>query len=846
MPVLKKGDDVYQDAYRDTMDALRTQNDVFFNIESRRYFDVHLGKDVWFRNASQAFELGYRPSHDALFVEKNNMLMRCLSRLRAIDYAISQTDNPSLDEVNSEVAPTSRRQEIRNELNAGLKGLQTSIDALSEEGNITLELMLKVEKDFNDFLMKQLHAANLTEGCLDAKQAERLLFHYRTLSSVLDPAMPLVTLTYDASSQILQREEQYPVTVKTDVQREEAQKLKQVIANPLKREKNSHTRNNLATQHADACFADSLVDDERMLSAQARKTHLVGVKNAFIVKTSTQFDVPQFGEPVNQYRSKINESPMQPLEEAKVTWLARAGVPVFMGKGETTSVINQHTQENLTQIEQAGLVLMGDDAAQAIHLTVLNTDTIHERQDKMLSSLRHEIEYNEENQHEMSNVPTNDHGTAFFCARLSLKIRDAFKARKGEAYFAWTAGQKATRLKVAVDAMLASIQAGYLSCVNCASGQDRTGTVVEKGIQEVTLEQWIATFEQREGNAPNAEQIEKQIKKIQEMRARGFNAAEIASHMSPGSPGMKIRSKANNWFNAKRTFGEQAEKEFYLESAETNKSNPVENVDFLSVPEKVARDEFARERLAFEKLLTSLSEHPQSLSSSVREAGIALNSAFGEFKIDEYESEHVEEKDLSIYQRAKRMRRSMSEAAFGASGKKSARDLAYMTATLKYASDAIKALKAGHGKEAERAIDHINEMQKILPGHEHFRLKLAAFVMTATAVLLIAAMFAFPPFGAFVFGSALAVSALTGILGTVAQVSAVSVLSYTAWGAARTVWSLWSRGQEQGKAEVVGNFKKMLKQENEHIAKESKSQPDIGSTGEEAEGLPDTTSPKTT
>ncbi len=819
MPILKKGEDkTYQDVYRKLLDEYSRENDSYFNIHSFRYTDVS-GRDVWVRDATQALALDdpSRPRHDAIGIEKNNMLMRCLSRLRSIDYAVSQTENPVLDMPHPTEEGRSRRAVIRDALRHLLIELQRDASA----SDVTTERLHELETIFNTGLIEQLHEANLTEGCFDAQSAEALLFYYRALSSVLDPAMPLITLTYDKESGMLQREAQYPVTAKTQVQKEAILKLKKVEAHP--KTESAHTAHNIAKQRADACFADSLADDERMLSAQARKTHLVGVKNAFIVSSETEFNIHTFGENDCKY---FRENPLETLDDPAPLWLVRTASPVFVGSGEGAATRNLHTRENLQQIYDTGHAYTVDKeealSKQGIHLTVLNTDSKHEKQDVILSSLRDEISNNPHSPHEMSNVPTNDLGTVplpSYWVRLNLKIRDAFHARKSREHFGWTIGQKANRLRIAVDAMLAAAQSGYLSVVNCASGQDRTGTAIEKALQEEILEKWQTWIKVKNRRVPTREEVDEQIVRIQAMRARGFNAAIIATHMAPGSPGMKSNSKANNLsVDGKRTFGPMAEREFYLSSATTNKENKVGNVSFLQSPRALARAEFDERRKVFRAAIAVLESkgYATKFSQGLIEAGRHLDHAFGEFRVDEHEDE---EEQKHLLRRASKMRRALDEMVTGSSGQKSARDLARMTEALNYAIAATKGLQEGDLLKVEVAIHEMNRMQSLLPGHERIRLKLGAFAIAAAVLLVIAVVFAFPPAGAFVLGAFAAVTALTGVVGTAIQLSAVGVGLYTAKFALMNTWRMWHKGQEQGKAKVVGDFKELIEKEKKQRKK---------------------------
>jgi hypothetical protein len=76
-----------------------------------------------------------------------------------------------------------------------------------------------LETQFNTVLVGVLVRAGLAEGCKTRKDAEKLLFHYRNLSSLVEPARPMVTMTYDPVAKVFQRETQYPVTQKTENQK---------------------------------------------------------------------------------------------------------------------------------------------------------------------------------------------------------------------------------------------------------------------------------------------------------------------------------------------------------------------------------------------------------------------------------------------------------------------------------------------------------------------------------------------------------------------------------------------------------------------------------------------------
>ncbi|MCH9689326.1 MAG: hypothetical protein K0U10_01575 [Gammaproteobacteria bacterium] len=200
MPELEKKDE-NPVTYREMMDEFRRVDDGYSSYNSYRH---HKSIDVWVRDATAAQKT--RPTQGAgIKIKNNRILMRCLSRLRAVDYAISHASDLNETE----------RETIR-------ALIKTKFDKFQSDKSHVVQK----EQAFNTFLIEQLHAANLTEGCFDAAAAGALLKHYEILSHVLDAAMPIVTFEYDEQTKNLEREIQYPVTWKTGEQKKELEKLK--------------------------------------------------------------------------------------------------------------------------------------------------------------------------------------------------------------------------------------------------------------------------------------------------------------------------------------------------------------------------------------------------------------------------------------------------------------------------------------------------------------------------------------------------------------------------------------------------------------------------------------------
>lgn len=634
--------------YDKLSDYLRECNDACFGIVSK--LNEH---GEWVRDATAAIPLDKRMPHNAPLIEANNALLRCLSRLRPIDYAIAR-------QLGQTQPVNAFRMGLKNrfaDLVTGINNIVRNADFDDEEKR---QAISRAEECFNDTLVQALHWANLTEGCDTRKDAERLLFHYRNLSSLMVPARPLITLTHDVEAHVFQRETQYPVTKKTDKQIEAVAALRTITYPQDEFVENSHNIRSVAEQNADRLFADLIAADDRALPAQARKTHLVGIKNAYVVKNELFFDVAP-----DEHLHLTQALPKNTL------WLARTGSPAYVGRGETPDAIRFHTKENLEQIRLTATRLMimptrvpisygdddnvdsdtefrniasgsnpvipfdGDDfdpdtmrdyltsqdidnfqRPLSLHIACLNTNTKLQHQATIVHSIQDAMARAEGDG--MSYLPTNAHGLVS-SVKLSKKLhyeRDQDKPR-GRAPLL-----KARRLEAVAGVMLeAASLPKTLSVVNCASGQDRTGTAIEKATQ-----MWMAKRYEDSDLDPRT---------IDAMRALGGNAAEITTHHVHGSPGMKDDSRANNTLGDKRTFSTEADAQYYLDSAGTNKKNKVGKITFLNQAGPVAladyQDRLKRYTQAVQGLLPDVNPAQQQLYLCAKRLLDAVREIAGEY-----------------------------------------------------------------------------------------------------------------------------------------------------------------------------------------------------------------------
>ena len=543
--------------YDKLSDLLRETNDAQFGIVTSLQ-TMPTGETALVRDATNSIPMADRMPHDSPVIEANNALLRCLSRLRAIDYAIAKK-YPDVDAL----AIRGVLKERVGSLIAGILDVPENTSEATVEDR--LSVIKQLESNFDAFLVEKLHEANLTKGCETAEDAEKLLSQYRNLASLLVPARTMITLTYDTAAGVFQRETQYPVTVKTAEQIEALESLRTINPHPLRDDKTSHSLSSVAMQEADSLFVDLMKGQDRALPAQTRKTHLVGAKNAFIVKNELIF--------VGEGEDLDAVSHRDP-GEGDTLWLARSGVPVYVGKGESEQGIAQNTAANLEQIRMAARTRMGRANGQLnLHVTSLNTVSPINHQDKMVSHL-YKATRKAGSGDDISYMPTNLDGTFRF-----LDIAPTLFASNEARPYGSSPLQKATRLDSVSAVMLkATTIPNTLSLVQCASGQDRTGTAVEK-----TTQKWmLARYAVRQ----------KTVGTIQTMRAEGGNAAEIASHHLPGSPGMKKAAIADNNFGTRTTFDSLATRQFYRKSANTNKKSPLGDVHFLKKPSPAAIAEY--------------------------------------------------------------------------------------------------------------------------------------------------------------------------------------------------------------------------------------------------------------
>ncbi|HVE44849.1 MAG TPA: hypothetical protein VNC84_06925 [Gammaproteobacteria bacterium] len=547
--------------YDSLADELRAANDAQFGIISRYKYnpnEEHRNPHEWVRDATHAVPLDQRIPEDSPVIEANNALLRCLSCLQPIDYAIHMHYK--------DLGETQKDGEgIRSALKAKLAETMKEMHRIAADPTLSKEAQLEKikerEKEFNTFLLVEgLHKTGLTNhansdiDCTTQAAAEELLAFYKYLSSVMKPARTIITETYHEDHHVFVREAAYPVVEKTEKQIERwdnDQAILGAIENPN------------AEQQARLTFAPLISADDRLLGPQSRKHEMSFVKNAFIVETS--FVAGEADQTIDDLR-KI---------EGEKTVSVRSGSSVYVGdplhgKEDTFKEdIVDYAKDNLDQILQTAQKY--DPSVTKIHNVCLNTKLAtpfnllakwvggffvpskaeQMKQERRIVQTLEKIAEDEPDTYVTSTVATSGAG---FLASGTLITRKHERVIKATTQLDRENEENADGSTT-------------LYSVSCASGIDRTGT--EKLQKELDL--LTRHYMEKKGLDPS------QARLAAERHLAGAHQAEIPNHVVHGSSGMKKESKV------KKLFGKTIDNAFYRKSADTNKKVHTGKTDlFLS------------------------------------------------------------------------------------------------------------------------------------------------------------------------------------------------------------------------------------------------------------------------
>lgn len=552
--------DLKQHHYATLDDHYRMNTDAEFNISrSLQENKQYPAGAVVVRDAKDAKKLG-DPSIDRFRIEANNTILRVLGRLRSIDYVLMKQIKESGQ------SPHTPPAQLRESLKTQFDILEKQVNQLHNNRHLHKPISLKDyikrlnqwEKAFNtETLCQTLITANLSEGCASTKDFEKLLFHYRNLSALLDPAKPVVTetkMTIGEREILITRREE-PVTQKLQKQKDLIQQeMSDTLIFPAEEQETFHTTQNRATQIANKHFAPLAASDNRMFAAQSRKAMLHTVRNTW--RTSIKVTFPNGKEHTYQFM--------------------RSGTATYVGKGESKERILAATKDNKDQIHQ----FLQD---KTIHWVGLVTDGLGlidtTKQKVMVENTKLATEEDKRTRDGLTIASTNLEGLTNEID-LSEKMNALFTTLNSQIDKTRQIGDKAERVrqiaKILIETMKQDPQnALAIILFWCASGQDRTGTAGEFSVQRI-----IEYFCEQEGI-----KITDEVKQlIEAVSIESQHTAMLTSCLIGGSDGCKNDSHAKGLLSA------DSDAELYLKSADTNKKNKVDTALLrkINVPSKIA------------------------------------------------------------------------------------------------------------------------------------------------------------------------------------------------------------------------------------------------------------------
>lgn len=476
---------------------------------------------AFYRDATQAKPLNQRLKPGDRIIESQNLLLRALNTMRGIDHVLATRE------------ANEGRQQLLENFNLLIKNIIDGKD------------LIEAHEIFNTGLIRVLNDHKLNKGIKSVKKYSDLLVHYRDLANTIEPAKSVVTVTREEranaegrAQDIIHTEQSDPITVKTEKQRQQIAAMKTVGES---KDVNFHSAKKEAFQIADAAFADLIALDDRRLPAQSRKTIGPTAKNAYQNKYSIAVKRKKIkGDHEEEAKTRTHEN-----------LSLRSGSLVYVGDGATEAQLHEYTAEILKQL-QAAAVKAGKPV---LHLDLLVSDQSSEHQDLMLKITKAEAA---EAKALLSHAPTNAVGLT-----QSITVAPELKQRADQARVVFDTSRmgpvhKNKRiLNAAGIYVFASEIPNCMNVVICASGQDRTGTLLE------TAEQLWAV------KVYAAEKITVTRLDIELIRSLGGHTAFMGSFSSPGSPGLKKDSHA--WF----LFSDLVNTFQYRKSANTNKHTPI-------------------------------------------------------------------------------------------------------------------------------------------------------------------------------------------------------------------------------------------------------------------------------
>lgn len=590
-PFLEARDRDFRDfllAHLDYQDGITT---IAVDDPEKKHFPTGRG---YIRNACDSKILDKREDSTHPMIQLDNMLLRCHSIKYAIGHTLTYYINNDdarqalFENTDSKQIYEGALRTLHDEFHVLLVRVnKIHTNATSpEEKKEALSKIQAEEYQFNKAMIHCLHRCGLDVG-VDYYQAKDdysdVLLHYRNLSAVLDVAHSQVTLTAhkEKGLQLFHIQQADPITTKTATQIKNLSRLSNPLTDLLT-DLPFNTEQMPAKRFATAAYAQALVSPLTRLGDQARYTFPDSVKNAYL-NTTRQCFLNKAG------KVETAVSVDRSLRFACLTFLGN-------GYNKKENLINRQSiaKENLAQI-QAWLESRGLN--QTIHLTLLNTDSPHNRQNIIVADTKKAFSDAEQ---ACTYMPVNSEGVTrqvnmddSFKKTLSTNLKDNKSIIEHDKHSlpSWVGymGRALSFLPMAIPAAIQALSnqvkktrirfggwlayvAGktttHISAIACASGRDRTGTISE--IKEIfDIMHFYNNNQEHEGVIDFATAAC--------IHARGAHNTKIATLACPGSEGIKKDSYVSG------LFPKQVDKVFYRKAAKTNKSVPLKHCDALIV-----------------------------------------------------------------------------------------------------------------------------------------------------------------------------------------------------------------------------------------------------------------------
>jgi hypothetical protein len=542
--------------------ALRIHLDALDNIVTEYVQEPDAGADAvyqyptrcaYVRDATNAIPLDQRfpPDHKDLLAI--NAFMRGLNVVKAIAYTINKTESLQRQQAQAQQALQNTLQHYYEQV------FNTAPD------RETKKYFADLEATFHTELLKILTSLELTQGIAHPDDFIGLLEHYRNCASLLKPASSFVTKHKHTTAlgDIVYIDSAHPITKKTPVQLEQIALMSTLTTAGTPT--NFHSITARAIQQVSIVFAPLLMRDNTALGAQTRSTTAPTAKNAFVVHIQILF----------------------PDGTTTDMFALRSASLAYIGNGETNASCVNYAAENFKQLMAAAHEMTGRIN---MHLTLLLTNHFINKQSTMVAISRTAAEDNDVS---LSVLPINLLGVSHpleiapEVQALANRIGVTLPSLTSDWMNLFNKRLRTENVASLIKMISTDPLALAIPIITCASGQDRTGTIVE-----ILTILWTVDELTKQGITVSAAQVA-------EARAVG---AHNATHTVPGSAGLKSDSIPGY-------FSDLITKFYYRATAETNKHPKIDHAGVTKILGKT-------QPFTKEQLMVNFDENCQKISQA--------------------------------------------------------------------------------------------------------------------------------------------------------------------------------------------------------------------------------------